>query len=155
MIHMVLFPPETSLAHEYGRKWLPVDFIVFEGNLYFYLKNQECSLGSVCYFPKNKTIRPKRYIDPKFVNRIVAFPDEIGFVFNQGPPHDHNYNYTNGDYLEILHPDTIVKIMEGKYLVHIEVDHYFETGFEGPLPYSPIYFDNKIVLNLKEIKSFI
>lgn len=155
MNHLVLFPPDTNLAHECGRKWLLVNVVSFGGNPYLYSKNQESVPGDICYFPENNTIRPKRYTDPRFVNKIVAFPDEIGFVFNQGPPHDHNHNYTNGDYLEILHPDTLKEMINGKYLIHIELDHHFETGFEGPLPYSPIYFDYKVVLNLKEIKSFI
>jgi hypothetical protein len=112
-------------------------------------------LGTLCYFDSENKVRPLRDTDSGEYYMIVAFPDEIGWVFNQGPPHDRNYNYTNGDYLEVLHPETMKDILSSKILIHIEVDLYFESGIESPLPYSPVYKDNKVVMNLKTFKDFM
>ena len=155
MNHHIFLSHETPLAFEAGRKWLQVFAIYFEGKLYFGVQGQKASLGDICYFDKENKIRPFRENDGNDYYLIVTFPDEIGWVFNQGPPHDHNYNYTNGHYLEVLHPDTIKDILNSQMLIHIEVDLYFETGFESPLPYSPVYKDNKVVMNLKTFKDFL
>ena len=155
MNHHIFLSHETPLAFEAGRKWLQVFAIYFEGKLYFGVQGQKASLGDICYFDKENKIRPFRENDGNDYYLIVTFPDEIGWVFNQGPPHDHNYNYTNGHYLEVLHPDTIKDILNSEMLIHIEVDLYFETGFESPLPYSPVYKDNKVVMNLKTFKDFL
>jgi hypothetical protein len=155
MNHHVFLSHDTPLAHEAGRKWLQVFAIYYEGKLYFGVLGQKCSLGTLCYFDSENKVRPLRDTDSGEYYMIVAFPDEIGWVFNQGPPHDRNYNYTNGDYLEVLHPETMNDILSSKILIHIEVDLYFETGIESPLPYSPVYKDNKVVMNLKTFKDFM
>jgi hypothetical protein len=155
MNHHVFLSHDTPLAHEAGRKWLQVFAIYYEGKLYFGVLGQKCSLGTLCYFDSENKVRPLRDTDSGEYYMIVAFPDEIGWVFNQGPPHDRNYNYTNGDYLEVLHPETMNDILTSKILIHIEVDLYFETGIESPLPYSPVYKDNKVVMNLKTFKDFM
>jgi hypothetical protein len=155
MNHHVFLSHDTPLAHEAGRKWLQVFAIYYEGKLYFGVLGQKCSLGTLCYFDSENKVRPLRDTDSGEYYMIVAFPDEIGWVFNQGPPHDRNYNYTNGDYLEVLHPETMNDILSSKILIHIEVDLYFETGLESPLPYSPVYKDNKVVMNLKTFKDFM
>jgi hypothetical protein len=155
MNHHVFLSHDTPLAHEAGRKWLQVFAIYYEGKLYFGVLGQKCSLGTLCYFDSENKVRPLRDTDSGEYYMIVAFPDEIGWVFNQGPPHDRNYNYTNGDYLEVLHPETMNDILSSKILIHIEVDLYFESGIESPLPYSPVYKDNKVVMNLKTFKDFM
>jgi hypothetical protein len=155
MNHHVFLSHDTPLAHEAGRKWLQVFAIYYEGKLYFGVLGQKCSLGTLCYFDSENKVRPLRDTDSGEYYMIVAFPDEIGWVFNQGPPHDRNYNYTNGDYLEVLHPETMNDILSSKILIHIEVDLYFESGLESPLPYSPVYKDNKVVMNLKTFKDFM
>lgn len=155
MNHHVFLSHETPLAYEAGRKWLQVFAIYFEGKLYFGVQGQKASLGDICYFDKENKVRPFRENDTNDYYMIVTFPDEIGWVFNQGPPHDHNHNYTNGHFLEVLHPDTIKDILNSEMLIHIEVDLYFETGFESPLPYSPVYKDNMVVMNLKTFKDFL
>jgi hypothetical protein len=155
MNHHVFLSHDTPLAHEAGRKWLQVFAIYYEGKLYFGVLGQKCSLGTLCYFDNENKVRPLRDTDSGEYYMIVTFPDEIGWVFNQGPPHDRNYNYTNGDYLEVLHPETMKDILSSKILIHIEVDLYFESGIESPLPYSPVYKDNKVVMNLKTFKDFI
>jgi len=155
MNHHVFLSHDTPLAHEAGRKWLQVFAIYYEGKLYFGVLGQKCSLGTLCYFDSENKVRPLRDTDSGEYYMIVAFPDEIGWVFNQGPPHDRNYNYTNGDYLEVLHPETMKDILSSKILIHIEVDLYFESGIESPLPYSPVYKDNKVVMNLKTFKDFM
>jgi hypothetical protein len=155
MNHHVFLSHDTPLAHEAGRKWLQVFAIYYEGKLYFGVLGQKCSLGTLCYFDSENKVRPLRDTDSGEYYMIVAFPDEIGWVFNQGPPHDRNYNYTNGDYLEVLHPETMKDILSSKILIHIEVDLYFESGLESPLPYSPVYKDNKVVMNLKTFKDFM
>lgn len=155
MNHHIFLSHETPLAFEAGRKWLQVFAIYFERKLYFGVQGQKASLGDICYFDKENKVRPFRENDGNDYYLIVTFPDEIGWVFNQGPPHDHNYNYTNGHYLEVLHPDTIKDILNSEMLIHIEVDLYFETGFESPLPYTPVYKDNKVVMNLKTFKDFL
>ncbi len=155
MNHHIFLSHETPLAHEAGRKWLQVFAIYYDGKLYFGVLGQKCSLGTLCYFDKENKIRPLNDNDNSEYYMIVTFPEEIGWVFNQGPPHDHNYNYTNGHFLEVLHPDTIKHILNSETLIHIEVDLYFETGFESPLPYSPVYKDNMVVMNLKTFKDFL
>jgi hypothetical protein len=35
---------------------------------------------------------------------LVASPSVFGYVYNEGPPHDHNHSWKNGMYLEDLHP---------------------------------------------------
>jgi hypothetical protein len=155
MNHHVFLSHDTPLAHEAGRKWLQVFAIYYDGKLYFGVLGQECPLGTLCYFDKENKVRPLRDNDSGEHYMIVAFPDEIGWVFNQGPPHDRNYNYTNGDYLEVLHPETMKDILSSRILIHIEVDLYFESGLESPLPYSPVYKDNKVVMNLKTFKDFM
>jgi hypothetical protein len=155
MNHHVFLSHDTPLAHEAGRKWLQVFAIYYEGKLYFGVLGQKCSLGTLCYFDSENKVRPLRDTDSGEYYMIVTFPDEIGWVFNQGPPHDRNYNYTNGDYLEVLHPETMNDILSSKILIHIEVDLYFESGIESPLPYSPVYKDNKVVMNLKTFKDFM
>jgi hypothetical protein len=155
MNHHVFLSHDTRLGYEAGRKWLQVFAIYYEGKLYFGVLGQKCSLGTLCYFDSENKVRPLRDTDSGEYYMIVAFPDEIGWVFNQGPPHDRNYNYTNGDYLEVLHPETMNDILSSKILIHIEVDLYFETGIESPLPYSPVYKDNKVVMNLKTFKDFM
>ena len=155
MNHHVFLSHDTPLAHEAGRKWLQVFAIYYEGKLYFGVLGQKCSLGTLCYFDSENKVRPLRDTDSGEYYMIVTFPDEIGWVFNQGPPHDRNYNYTNGDYLEVLHPETLKDILSSKILIHIEVDLYFEAGIESPLPYSPVYKDNKVVMNLKTFKDFM
>jgi hypothetical protein len=155
MNHHVFLSHDTPLAHEAGRKWLQVFAIYYEGKLYFGVLGQKCSLGTLCYFDSENKVRPLRDTDSGEYYMIVTFPDEIGWVFNQGPPHDRNYNYTNGDYLEVLHPETMKDILSSKILIHIEVDLYFESGIESPLPYSPVYKDNKVVMNLKTFKDFM
>jgi hypothetical protein len=155
MNHHVFLSHDTPLAHEAGRKWLQVFAIYYEGKLYFGVLGQKCSLGTLCYFDNENKVRPLRDTDSGEYYMIVTFPDEIGWVFNQGPPHDRNYNYTNGDYLEVLHPETMKDILSSKILIHIEVDLYFESGIESPLPYSPVYKDNKVVMNLKTFKDFM
>ena len=128
MNHHVFLSHDTPLAHEAGRKWLQVFAIYYEGKLYFGVLGQKCSLGTLCYFDSENKVRPLRDTDSGEYYMIVTFPDEIGWVFNQGPPHDRNYNYTNGDYLEVLHPETMKDILSSKILIHIEVDLYFETS---------------------------
>jgi hypothetical protein len=155
MNHHVFLSHDTPLAHEAGRKWLQVFAIYYEGKLYFGVLGQKCSLGTLCYFDSENKVRPLRDTDSGEYYMIVTFPDEIGWVFNQGPPHDRNYNYTNGDYLEVLHPETMKDILSSKILIHIEVDLYFESGIESPLPYSPVYKDNKVVMNIKTFKDFM
>ena len=155
MNHHVFLSHDTPLAHEAGRKWLQVFAIYYEGKLYFGVLGQKCSLGTLCYFDSENKVRPLRDTDSGEYYMIVTFPDEIGWVFNQGPPHDRNHNYTNGDYLEVLHPETMKDILSSKILIHIEVDLYFESGIESPLPYSPVYKDNKVVMNLKTFKDFM
>jgi len=151
---MVLLDPITPLAHDRGKKWLIVDPITVDEKLYFYTKGQDTAPGDICYFEDEGIIRPKRENEDKHGHIIVAFPEEIAMIFNGGPPHDRNYNYTYGYYLEVLHPSLYDEISKNEYLIHVEVDYYYETGFEGPLPFSPVYFDNKVVLNIVKISDF-
>jgi hypothetical protein len=155
MNHHIFLSHETPLAHEAGRKWLQVFAIYFGGKLYLGTQGQKCSLGTICYFEKENKVRPLRETDGNEYYMIVAFPEEIGWVFNEGPPHDHNYDYNNGHFLEVLHPQTTTDIISSKILIHIEVDLYFETGFESPLPYSPVYKDDKVIMNLKTFSDFL
>jgi len=154
MNHLILLDPITPIAHDRGKKWLIVDPITIGENLYLYTKGQYTKPGDICYFEDEMIVRPKRQGEDKHGHLIVAFPEEIGWIFNGGPPHDRNYNYTDGYYLEVLHPSCYQEICDNNFLVHVQVDLYFETGFEGPLPFSPVYFHNKVVLNIVRMSEF-
>lgn len=155
MNHLILIDHKTHIAHNRGRKWLLVEVAYHEGEMYLYTRGQKCYPGTICYFEKENKIRPLREVEMETPHMVVAFPDEIGWIFNEGPPHDHNFDYTNGHYLEVIHPDFVKTQLNNNNLIHIELEIYFETGFEGPLPYSPQYYKNKVIIDVKTEADFL
>ena len=62
----------------------------------------------------------------------------IGWVYNEGPPHDHNRIWRDSRYLEDLHPDWVNRIIDGEVWV------VFEDG-------NPLLHDGKVILDLYKI----
>jgi hypothetical protein len=150
MNHLIKISYDTPLAHECERKWLKVDLLKLNGDFYLYVVGQKSVPSNIVYLPNKNIIRPKREKENEICHLVVAFPDEIGFIFNQGPPHDRNYNYTNGDYLEVLSPNFLEEIHNSGGLIHIEVDYHFDNHIYEPLPLCPVYFENKVIMNVKQ-----
>jgi hypothetical protein len=62
----------------------------------------------------------------------------IGWVYNEGPPHDHNRIWRDSRYLEDLHPSWVDKIIDGDVWV------VYENG-------EPLMYDGKIIIDLYKI----
>jgi hypothetical protein len=85
---------------------------------------------------------------------LVAAPNVFGYVYNQGPPHDHNRDWKNGMYLEDLHPsffDDVDRKISVVVLVlcptHIGKDCTCKVGLEV----MPRTYDGKIILDLYDL----
>lgn len=54
--------------------------------------------------------------------KVVAEPKEIGWIYLQeGPPHDRAYDYKNGAYVEVMHPLSLLGIIDSGGLVKVQV----------------------------------
>jgi hypothetical protein len=59
--------------------------------------------------------------------------DQLGFVYNEGPPHDHNWNWVDSRYLEEMHPSTLEGMdSDSEIRVLVEDDGNF-SKFRGKL----------------------
>lgn len=51
---------------------------------------------------------------------------QLGYVYNEGPPHDHNYDWVGSRYLEDIHPSIIEDMdSDSKIRVLVEEDGNF------------------------------
>lgn len=84
-------------------------------------------------------------------NEMVAAPSVFGYVYNQGPPHDHNRYWKGGMYLEDLAPSFFdgfnrkvgVVVLE-LCPIHIGKDCTCSTGLE----IMPRTHEGKVILDL-------
>jgi hypothetical protein len=59
--------------------------------------------------------------------------DQLGYVYNEGPPHDHNYDWVDSRYLEDIHPSTLKDLnSDAEIRVLVEEDGNF-SKFRGKL----------------------
>jgi len=84
------------------------------------------------------------------VYKVIATPEQIGYVYNEGPPHDHNYNWVDSRYLEIMHPKTIINCVKNDFKITIAVEEKCVTGGEecrGELILVPYMHENKVIID--------
>jgi hypothetical protein len=151
--HLPIFSTETEFFDFFGGKFIKVLPIIHDNKLYFGCVNQSFMSGDLYYDVNKKSIQMARK-DYDGTDRsrvvIVAFPDEIEFIIYDGCPHDRAYNYKRGYYVELIHPDTLEEIKEGKkYLSYLSVESIMDET-NGPYPISLEYIYNKVVLHLKK-----
>jgi hypothetical protein len=94
--------------------------------------------------------------------KVVALPSQIGWVYNEGPPHDHNRLWRDSRYLEDLHYDGFIEYIQksqGKiYLLvqeicpnydgsHINKDCSCKSGFIQV----PVLYHDKVIMDSYEI----
>lgn len=116
---------------------IPVDAeIIKYKNQFFIIRNERALAGDLIYFKEAKVIGTSIFPGEKF--KVIATPDQIGWLLNDGPPHDHNYDF-RGKYIE-----PIIKIKEG--VCKVMMEEYYETGLEAPLPLIPTIFKDKIII---------
>ena len=56
------------------------------------------------------------------VYKVIATPEQIGWVYNEGPPHDHNYNFVDSRFLEVIHPRVFINCVKDDFKITIVVD---------------------------------
>lgn len=61
----------------------------------------------------------------------------IGWIYNEGPPHDHNHIWVDSRYLEELHPDFVSRGINEVWIV-------FENG-------SPLLYKEKLIMDLDKL----
>lgn len=68
--------------------------------------------------------------------KLVALGEirsEVGYVYNEGPPHDRNWDWVDSRYVELLHPSTFEGMdSDSKIRVLVENDGNF-SKFRGKL----------------------
>lgn len=94
--------------------------------------------------------------------KVVALPSQIGWFYNEGPPHDHNRVWRDSRYLEDFHYDGFMERIgksQGKiYLVvqeicphydgrHINKDCSCKSGFI----HVPVLHHDKVIMDMYEI----
>ena len=84
------------------------------------------------------------------VYKVIATPEQFGLVYNEGPPHDRNYNWVDSRYLEIMHPKILVDCVKNNFKITIAVDERCVTGGEecrGETVLTPQLHDDKIIID--------
>lgn len=151
--HMSTFSPNSTFYDFHNKKFIKVSPIVYENSLYFGCVNQPFDEGDLYYdVNKEQILSARKNYDGNDRSRvvIVAFPDEIDFIINDWTPHDRNYEYKNGLKMELIHPDTIEDIKNGKKTPYLSVEPYVVEGNQEPLAISLEYFKQKVVLHLEK-----
>jgi len=150
--HMAIFSPKSTFYDFYKKKFIKVTPIVYENSLYFGCVNQPFVEGDLYYdVNKGRILSAKRKYDGTDRSRIVivAFPEEIDFIINDWTPHDRNYEYRDGLRMELIHPDTIEEIKNGKKNTYLSIEPYVIEGGEEPFPITLEYFKRKVVLHIE------
>lgn len=63
---------------------------------------------------------------------VVATSEQIGFIYNEGPPHDHNRNWVDSRYLEDLYYPKFVEDMQETAGDIYLVVHDVSSNYDGP-----------------------
>lgn len=87
-------------------------------------------------------------------DEVIALPDSFGYVYNKGPLHDHNRNWTDGNFLENLPydfyggVDRVVSVVVFEICpIHLGKDCNCQTGLDLSLR----FYNGKIILDLYDI----
>ena len=116
--------------------------IVKYNNRPYIVKRETTFKGDLVYFIQEKIIGTSIIDDidasSSIQIKVISTPDQIGWLLNDGPPHDRNWNF-RGRYVE-----PIIDTREGP--CEIIMEEYYETGLEAPLPMIPIKFQDKVIL---------
>lgn len=84
------------------------------------------------------------------VYKVIATPEQIGWVYNEGPPHDHNYNWVDSRFLEVLHPKLFINCVRDNFKITIVVEEECVTGGDecrGELRLTPQLHDGKVIID--------
>lgn len=58
----------------------------------------------------------------KDVLKVVATPDKFGWVYNEGPPHDHNYDWVDSRYLEVYRESILINCVNNDLKIKVLVE---------------------------------
>lgn len=131
----------------------------------YIVSNDNILEGDLCYVEGVIMKATMNHPSPLFCNKVVAGPDQIGWVYYEGPPHDRAWDYKSNSYVEQLHPNHILDILEREnkdVLVevqeicpnydgkHIGKDCSCKSGFI----YVPKLFKDKIIMHTYEFSQF-
>lgn len=61
------------------------------------------------------------YVNSLSLN-IIATPDMFGWLYNEGPPHDHNMRWIDSRYLEDYNESSLISIVRNNFKMSIIVD---------------------------------
>ena len=84
------------------------------------------------------------------VLKIIATPDQIGWVYNEGPPHDHNYNWVDSRFLESISNRLFINCVKNNFKITIVVEEECITGGEecrGELKLIPQLHEGKVIID--------
>ena len=56
------------------------------------------------------------------VSKVIATPEMFGWLYNEGPPHDHNYNWVDSRYLEEFHYTMLPNFVKKGFKITIAVE---------------------------------
>ena len=56
------------------------------------------------------------------VSKVIATPEMFGWLYNEGPPHDHNYDWVDSRFLEVYHQMMLPYFAQKGFKVTIVVD---------------------------------
>jgi hypothetical protein len=74
------------------------------------------------------------------VIKVIATPEMFGWIYNEGPPHDHNYNWIDSRYLEVYHEQSLVPLVKNNFKIYLAVK-------EGDNDYVLDMHENKIIID--------
>lgn len=87
----------------------------------------------------------------KDVLKVIALPTQIGWVYNEGPPHDHNYNWVDSRYLEVLHPNMVIEWVRDGMRVTIVMEEICTNGklsdCVGDYKLVASFYDGKVIID--------
>lgn len=86
------------------------------------------------------TLDDGRVLHKNEMKRVVARPFDIGYIVNNGPPHDRNHDWKDGLYLEEVHPDIIPKL----YFMGGKIDLVMGDDLR------PEFYNEKIIIDIRK-----
>ena len=84
------------------------------------------------------------------VYRVIATPEQIGWVYNEGPPHDHNYDFVDSRFLEVVHPRVFIDCVKNDFKITIVVDETCipkSDDCRGESMLIPYLHDGKVIID--------
>ena len=87
------------------------------------------------------------------VYKVIATPNMFGWVYNEGPPHDRNYDWVDSRFLEQFHDSYLIKSVLNDFklsiVVEVECSNKPSTPDDciGDLKIKPNLHEGKIILD--------